>query len=903
MPSRPREACLVAALLAAFFVLAHRNALPPGRVLCSSPAWQETHPESPLWDQALQFGPWQTFAGRELSRGHLPLWNPHAGCGVAHAANDQAAAFHPLVLLAALAGPCGFFFLALAKHVLAGLGIHLFLRARGVSAHAALVGAVAFAFSMPMIAWQGYPVSLVVATLGWGLLALERLARGGGPVPVAIVVAFAILGGHAQTALHVGLAWSAFAVARAVPLGRHAGARFLLVALAGAGLGALLAAPHLLLVLDELARSETLARRAAQGAQTVLPLRELVLLVFPDFDGNPRDGNFSPPRQLGMAWIELGEGSVGAAALALAVAGALGPRSDPSARLARRALALAALGLALVHGAPGLSLLTQLPPLSLVRNHRLVVVVAGALAIAAGAGADLIIRGEGDAPRATLAFALLLLGLRVCANMHPHPSAGTGGVMGFGLGWAGPLGAAGLALALMFAAGLRRLPRRGRGLLWGVVAFEQVFLLASGWNPSVPREAFFAPDETTRVLEGRALGRPERGRALVQGDLGVLPPNVLTAYGLDDVARYDVLGSRAFAPLRDALGRRSDNPDVECFQRVDVRLARVLAVSHYVAADPWFDPGWEWDDLATSWDRKSGVVLGENVTTSARFESAFDEIEALSVVVLLEGTREARLELHLDPSGQRVETVARGGHAIFRLAPVRGPQEATFRRVDRGPGIVGLAYCNEGRGERFFEKNLAPGKPLALSLARPSAIAASLAPVTSRVIEDREALPRVRWVGKAEKVSSVEQAIALLRKADHDPRGSVVLTDAPGGDDGRSGTARLTRYESSRVEVESEGDAGWVVLADAWHPGWRASIDGEPTPILVADGALRAVRVGPGKHRIVFEYAPRTLLVGWALASLGFAVVLVLGAWPPAISRFLEALWRHREAVSPSTCA
>ena len=875
-------------------MLAHRHALPPGRVLCSSPAWQETHPESPLWDQALQSGPWQTFAGRELSRGHLPLWNPHAGCGVAHAANDQAAAFHPLVLLAALAGPCGFFFLALAKHVLAGLGIHLFLRARGVSAHAALVGAVAFAFSMPMVAWQGYPVSLVVATLGWGLLGLERAARGGGLLPLAAAVALAILGGHAQTALHVGLAWSAFALARAVPLGRRAGMRFLLRALAGAGLGVLLAAPHLLLVLDELARSETLARRAVHGAQTIVPLRELVLLVFPDFDGNPRDGNFSPPRHLGMAWIELGEGSVGAAALALAVAGALGPRGDPAARLARRALALGALGLALVHGAPGLSLLTQFPPLSLVRNHRLVVVVAGALAVAAGAGADLIIRGEGDAPRATLAFCVLVAGLRTTAVSGSLAPARPAGFLGPGA--AGPLVAAGLVLGLAFAAGLGRLPRRGRGLPWGVVALEQVFFLASGWNPSVPREAFFAPDETTR-----ALGSPERGRALVQGDLDVLPPNVLTAYGLDDVARYDVLGSRVFAPLRDALGTRSDNPDIECFQRVDPRLARVLAVSHYVAADPWLDPRWEWDDLATSWDGKSGVVLGENVTTSARFESAFGEVEALSVVVLLEGTREARIELHLDPSGQRVETAAHGRHAIFRFAPVRGSQEATFRRVDRGPGIVGLAYCEGGRSERFFEKNLAPGKPLALSLARPSTIAASLAPVTSRVMEDREALPRVRWVGKAERVPSVEQAIALLRKPDHDPRRSVVLTDAPGGDDGRSGTAGLVQYESARVEVESEGDAGWVVLADAWHPGWRASIDGEPTPILVADGALRAVRVGAGKHRIAFEYAPRALLVGWILAIFALAIVLVLGASPLSISRFLEALWRHREVVSPST--
>ena len=47
---------------------------------------------------------------------------------------------------------------------------------------------------------------------------------------------------------------------------------------------------------------------------------------------------------------------------------------------------------------------------------------------------------------------------------------------------------------------------------------------------------------------------------------------------------------------------------------------------------------------------------------------------------------------------------------------------------------------------------------------------------------------------------------------------------------------------------------GFLVFADTYCPGWRATADGQPTEVLVSNHAFRANQLDQGKHTMVFGY-------------------------------------------------
>ncbi len=75
--------------------------------------------------------------------------------------------------------------------------------------------------------------------------------------------------------------------------------------------------------------------------------------------------------------------------------------------------------------------------------------------------------------------------------------------------------------------------------------------------------------------------------------------------------------------------------------------------------------------------------------------------------------------------------------------------------------------------------------------------------------------------------------------------------------------------------VNPTSQTSWLLITDAWYPGWRATVNGEPVPMLRANGAFRAVPVPAGEAIVEMRFMPSSVIVGALLSGLG---VVQIGA-------------------------
>jgi len=87
-------------------------------------------------------------------------------------------------------------------------------------------------------------------------------------------------------------------------------------------------------------------------------------------------------------------------------------------------------------------------------------------------------------------------------------------------------------------------------------------------------------------------------------------------------------------------------------------------------------------------------------------------------------------------------------------------------------------------------------------------------------------------------------------------------------------TIAIDKLGDEQIELSTESDFnGYLVVADQYYPGWRASLDGLDTPILRANYIQRAVALPAGKHKVVFSYKPESYRLGSLISSIALALL------------------------------
>ncbi|HET6202412.1 MAG TPA: hypothetical protein VFI25_06385 [Planctomycetota bacterium] len=146
------------------------------------------------------------------------------------------------------------------------------------------------------------------------------------------------------------------------------------------------------------------------------------------------------------------------------------------------------------------------------------------------------------------------------------------------------------------------------------------------------------------------------------------------------------------------------------------------------------------------------------------------------------------------------------------------------------------------------------------------------------IYENLRVLPRAFVARDAVVAASPDNSLQFVGSPAFDPA-TVVLeepTDWRKAD--LSGSAvEVVSYEPNRVRLRARMTApGFVVLADAYHDGWRVRVRGEPQKLWVADHALRAVLVPQGDHDLEFSYDAPLFRLGAGVTAFSILCVGIL---------------------------
>lgn len=149
-----------------------------------------------------------------------------------------------------------------------------------------------------------------------------------------------------------------------------------------------------------------------------------------------------------------------------------------------------------------------------------------------------------------------------------------------------------------------------------------------------------------------------------------------------------------------------------------------------------------------------------------------------------------------------------------------------------------------------------------------------------KVYRNRDALPRSFIVHDAWLLKAQDAILRQMTSPGFSPLAHAIVEEKIDGLPYRATASsplpKFIERSAHRVILEADlKEAGLLVLADSYYPGWKAFVDGKETRIYRTNYVMRGVFAPAGRHRVEFRYEPASFKVG-AVISLA-SLVLVLG--------------------------
>lgn len=144
-------------------------------------------------------------------------------------------------------------------------------------------------------------------------------------------------------------------------------------------------------------------------------------------------------------------------------------------------------------------------------------------------------------------------------------------------------------------------------------------------------------------------------------------------------------------------------------------------------------------------------------------------------------------------------------------------------------------------------------------------------------------LPRAYLVANHITARNPVEALDTILSNKVDPANTVILEGLGGQGlqgnrlDPKQSSVKLTSYAGSRLllDVSTDG-SGFLVINDAFYPGWSARVDGQQVPVYPAVGWVKAVPVeNAGRHSVRLTYEPPLYREGRWLTAVSLVSLLL----------------------------
>lgn len=818
-------------------------------------------------------------SARQWRQGHIPLWNPYFFGGTPLVATQQASEFYPLNVLMWLTLPTELLIgWSVLLHLgLAGLGVFIFLHSLRLHPLAAFLGGLTFQVGGFAMSHLGHLMILrALPWIGFSLYGYHlwgKTGKGRYLTLISISTAFLALSGHPQVVLYSFLLVTSYLL-----FGRSRDARSISLALLALALGIGLSTVQLLpgawmLFTGELSSVDAIGPSFHPAY--------LLMHLFPRI----RDGSYAEM----VSYIGFGP--------FLLVFLSLLQREKEHARTKVFFVVWGFVGLLLSTGRfipPLFETLSHIPLYGQVSRvpSRHLLELGFSLSILAAFGLDGLIRQArpGRLKFVIPALVVFLTGWGLFAAFTPFNADAPS------LIWdpssyrrvRRPLILFFLNIFLFVA--IWRIRRKELRLalvclllfiaIWDIVPFGTSIYSAALGSP----DFYLNPPPLAGEIDAMSPNTPFRIISVGTVDKRLLAPNFHAVYGFESLAGYDALMVHDFRSSFYAQIHTWGYVEPQAVERPDFRAFLDLFGVRYVLANP---------DVATALDsyyepirsREEGVVYlnpdarerlfpALGVDADPETDHAFGDTLSLANYSLGESlspdddvtgyqittwwrcarqmSEDYTLYIHyVDPSG---ELVAQDDHLLGR----RGGDQAHPTSQWVCPGY----YRDVSR----IPQELVEAGDIDVALG-------IWIPATGDRLSFSGELP-VDEHGRVQLGSPVDFEGVESDRIITDEYGREWLDPYPAAGQ----TVRILDYGAGRIEAEVDFDRdGILVHGTTYVSGWKATIDGETTPVFRISDLLQGVYVPEGEHRVVFKYAPDRFRWGTGISAVSLVAILLLG--------------------------